>query len=768
MKKIAKFMLATFIAVPLVASQVAQAQCLPKDLDQKTENTGGQVEIKKDVEKNPKTSVQSVPQTRTVRDVSSTPQDQANITIQGSPTTYSSLESALQAATDGSVLEVHGNIIIDNNVTIDKTITLKASNGGGTISTSKQGITGTQFKSPEAFCLQVNTGKTLTLGDGTNANELLLNEVNVKVTKGKLVFKDGVRISSQFVTKSSDKSAIVEITGQEAEGDFEGGKIENPVKDYGTSNNYVAVKVSDGAKINKISGGSFMSWGSSWEVSGKGTVVKEITGGNFSNSQDSGLSDPCFLLNQKASIEKITNGNFRAYSRGALELQSGAHIGEISGGIFKNLYDTHKKPSDGSGAKPYYAGLTLYGRAGDSPVTIDKISAGTFVGVNGVLAVGNTPQQKIEIKSITGGNFSSIDTKDGNTGLYFTQNSEVDELSGNIVATGRNVGLYNAGTVKKIAGGTYIGKNVDGLQNVNLSEIYSWAKNFKGHIVEITNGVFKGKNHGLANAGIVDTISNGVFSGEKNAIVCDKKTKKGQLSTIKGGVYYSKTGNAIRIVSPLVLEPDLAKTSPNAGIGRYYAPKEKAIFNDEKLVTYPLFTKENNEKLPYVMSSSQEAKNDVTSFPDTSFRYLKSPVPAHNKVKFMDGDTLVMTVTVETGKAIATDGLPDQSMPKDPVKKNYTFKEWNTQKDGNGVKFTGDTLVDNDMTVYAVYTKNPVTPPASKPKPKSNQQVTSNHATPSSPNTGDSSSLGGFLSALGLSVVGFGLLRKRKSMKKDK
>ena len=92
------------------------------------------------------------------------------------------------------------------------------------------------------------------------------------------------------------------------------------------------------------------------------------------------------------------------------------------------------------------------------------------------------------------------------------------------------------------------------------------------------------------------------------------------------------------------------------------------------------------------------------------------PVQLQKTVIFKNSDdSQIVSVKVEVGKAIATDSLVDQSMPKDPVKENYTFKEWNTQKDGNGVKFTGDTPVDNDMTVYAVYTKNPVTPPAPNP-----------------------------------------------------
>ena len=58
--------------------------------------------------------------------------------------------------------------------------------------------------------------------------------------------------------------------------------------------------------------------------------------------------------------------------------------------------------------------------------------------------------------------------------------------------------------------------------------------------------------------------------------------------------------------------------------------------------------------------------------------------------------------------------------------------------------------------------------PAPKLKPKANQQTASasNHATSASPNTGDSSSLGAFLSALGLSIAGLAVLRKKSAKRK--
>ena len=89
-------------------------------------------------------------------------------------------------------------------------------------------------------------------------------------------------------------------------------------------------------------------------------------------------------------------------------------------------------------------------------------------------------------------------------------------------------------------------------------------------------------------------------------------------------------------------------------------------------------------------------------------------------------DSQITSVKVETGKAIATDNLPDQSMPANPTKDGFKFKEWNTKQDGTGAKFNADTVVNNDLTVYAIYTKNPVTPPQPKPPVQNQKTVTFN------------------------------------------
>ena len=146
--------------------------------------------------------------------------------------------------------------------------------------------------------------------------------------------------------------------------------------------------------------------------------------------------------------------------------------------------------------------------------------------------------------------------------------------------------------------------------------------------------------------------------------------------------------------------------------------------------------------------------------------------PAKNlpkTVTFKDGDKQVASVKVEKGKAIDTDALAEQSMPKDPIKSGYTFKGWNTKADGQGTAFTGTTTVDNDLTVYAMYTQNPVTPPAPTPSPLPTPTPAPKHMRADVlPKTGETSLLGTLLAALGLSITGLGVIYKKKTLRKGK
>lgn len=80
-----------------------------------------------------------------------------------------------------------------------------------------------------------------------------------------------------------------------------------------------------------------------------------------------------------------------------------------------------------------------------------------------------------------------------------------------------------------------------------------------------------------------------------------------------------------------------------------------------------------------------------------------NPQAAEQKtVTFMLGDAnLPITINVEAGMT-----LDAQSLPTAPAKAGFTFKEWNTREDGQGQTFTTNTVVTEDMTLYAIYTEN--------------------------------------------------------------
>lgn len=86
--------------------------------------------------------------------------------------------------------------------------------------------------------------------------------------------------------------------------------------------------------------------------------------------------------------------------------------------------------------------------------------------------------------------------------------------------------------------------------------------------------------------------------------------------------------------------------------------------------------------------------------------------PVTSTVTFINGSDRYASVKVENGKSIDEDSLTDQSMPTNPTKSGYTFKGWATKKDAKTPDFTGKTVVNNDLTVYAIWEKNstPVNP----------------------------------------------------------
>lgn len=131
--------------------------------------------------------------------------------------------------------------------------------------------------------------------------------------------------------------------------------------------------------------------------------------------------------------------------------------------------------------------------------------------------------------------------------------------------------------------------------------------------------------------------------------------------------------------------------------------------NDRKYIQY--FKKKecfiNRDIVSFAAKQSKEGKDAAA---DPHKQYLISYTfnveerkASHNPVvTFINDDRFYDEREVYEGTSINQNSY----MPRDPEKRGYKFIEWNTMPDGSGMTFTGDTVVYEDMTVYAIYKKD--------------------------------------------------------------
>lgn len=155
--------------------------------------------------------------------------------------------------------------------------------------------------------------------------------------------------------------------------------------------------------------------------------------------------------------------------------------------------------------------------------------------------------------------------------------------------------------------------------------------------------------------------------------------------------------------------------------GRPYTSFDRMDDDDKKIinsttVAYSPFGVKPYIDYPYLFALIRDSKGvNVfgsklgTQYCSTNHTFVVFPKweASGYKVTFMNGDAQLAQVKVQENKAIDTDEWTDQSMPFQPTKASFTFKEWNTKPDGTGQAFSGTTLVQSDMNVYAIYTQNP-------------------------------------------------------------
>lgn len=163
----------------------------------------------------------------------------------------------------------------------------------------------------------------------------------------------------------------------------------------------------------------------------------------------------------------------------------------------------------------------------------------------------------------------------------------------------------------------------------------------------------------------------------------------------------------ISIDKSVALDKDLTIKGSLVGVHDDFSTdsKDEAINKNSDNSEY------DSRSLFFFVAKQSDAGRDVAcdaNKPNLISYTFRVSAPVQNTVTFMNGDDTYASVKVDTGKAIDNDSLTDQSMPQNPTKNGHTFKEWNTQKDGKGTAFTGTTVVNKDMTVYAIYSKNAV------------------------------------------------------------
>ena len=105
------------------------------------------------------------------------------------------------------------------------------------------------------------------------------------------------------------------------------------------------------------------------------------------------------------------------------------------------------------------------------------------------------------------------------------------------------------------------------------------------------------------------------------------------------------------------------------------------------------------------------AETVVTDEMEVYAVFEQNPAPIEEVKVVIDVDGVKSEVKVIKGEAIGS------NLPADPTKEGYTFKGWNTKADGTGETVTADTLVSDDLEVYAIFEKTETPKDPEKPDP---------------------------------------------------
>ncbi|WP_255261641.1 InlB B-repeat-containing protein, partial [Gardnerella vaginalis] len=218
-------------------------------------------------------------------------------------------------------------------------------------------------------------------------------------------------------------------------------------------------------------------------------------------------------------------------------------------------------------------------------------------------------------------------------------------------------------------------------------------------------------------------LQNKIESGKKFALYAGDKQIAGDFKSSE-----SSAAPELKALQSMITNKDTALLSEAAGYlsnGFAYLSPGKYIVKSavEPPANYEWVVEPENSA--DINSAPIDAKFNIAVHKDNSISTQKVVTFVLRRkiatVKFINdgGKKPYATVKVQQGLSISGDGLTDQSMPADPTKAGFTFKEWNTASDGkNGSVFTASTIVNVDTTVYAIYKQMPPAPtPSPTPEP---------------------------------------------------
>ncbi|WEG35245.1 InlB B-repeat-containing protein [Amygdalobacter indicium] len=371
-------------------------------------------------------------------------------------------------------------------------------------------------------------------------------------------------------------------------------------------------------------------------------------------------------------------------------------------------------------------------------------------------------------------------------GGLFENNSSTTSGGGAIASFGQlkiTGGTFKGNKVpdKKVAGAILIGKkNPATIENARFeeNEASTGGAIFSSQELTIKNTTFS-KNQANWGGAICSvkklTISKSIF----DANIAKSAGGALYLNKDNGGADISEsqfTNNVATSDGGAIYTYKVDNNDPTKDTEAYknISTDENTLFKGNQAISGKYTAPENYADYTQLLfsgdSDAAQASNSRKSLLNNNDINYKNP---YLYVNFVDDAKLHATRKVETGKAIDTDALTNESMPKDPTKDGYTFKEWNTKADGKGDAFTGASVVNGDMTVYAIYTKDsvPTPDPTPAPNPEPNQPTPTPELKPQPEKhigmiskTGESASFAGLITALGFSIAGLVILRKKKMM----